>query len=127
MLMMQVGIVRVPVHHRRMAMPVGVRLSLRLIKTVDVLVVLVVDVRVLMLHGLMNVLVLVSLGEVEPDAQAHEHATNEEPQRHRLVEHWDRKERPDKGCGREVGAGSCCPQVPQRQHKQCDRTCSRPT
>jgi hypothetical protein len=117
-LVVQVGIVRVVVNEPRMAMSVCVRLGWRLIRTVDVLVMLVMHVRVLVLERLMNVLVLVSLGEVEPDAQAHECASDKEPQRHRLAEHWDCEERPDKGRGREIGAGSRCPQVPQRQHKQ---------
>ena len=44
MTMMEVGIVRVLVTHRRMMVPVGVRLSGRVVRTVDVLVMVVVDV-----------------------------------------------------------------------------------
>lgn len=50
--MMQVGIVRVLVKHRRMIAPVGVRLSGRVIRTVDVLVMVVVDVAVFVVQRL---------------------------------------------------------------------------
>jgi hypothetical protein len=78
-LVVQVGIVRVVVNEPRMAMPVCVRLGWRIIRIVDVLVVLIVHVRVLVLHRLMNVLVLVPLSEVKPDAQTHERAGDQKP------------------------------------------------
>ena len=85
----QVGVVRVPVHERRVAVPVGVRLLHRPAGNVRVPVVLVVHVPVLVLHRLVRVLVLVPLGQVEPEAEGHEPGGEEQARRRRLAEHRD--------------------------------------
>jgi hypothetical protein len=74
----QVRVVRVAVDQPRVAVPVRVRLARRVTGPMGVPVVRVVHVRVL-------VLVLVPLGQVEPDAQTHEPARDQEPERHRLA------------------------------------------
>lgn len=102
----QVGIVRVAVDEPRVPVPVRVRLARRIVGAVRVPVVLVMHVRVLVLHRLVHMLVLVPLGEMEPDAEAHEPAGGEQLQRQRLAEGGDREERPDERCRREVGAGA---------------------
>jgi hypothetical protein len=63
--MMKVGIVRVFVAHRRVVMPVGVRLAGRVISRVDMLM-------MLMVHRLVAVLVFVTFRQVEIDANGHQ-------------------------------------------------------
>ena len=55
-----------------MPVAVRVRLARRVVWTVDVLVVLVVHVRMSMLHGLVLMRMLVSLGQMQPDADPHQ-------------------------------------------------------
>lgn len=67
-----VRVMRMPVHHRRVPVPVAVRLAGGCIRIVGVLVVRVVAVAVLVLQRLMCVLVLMLLREVQPEAERHE-------------------------------------------------------
>jgi hypothetical protein len=53
---------------------VGVRFSRRIVRQVLVLVMIIVNVRMHMLHRLMNVLVLVMLGQMQPHADGHQQA-----------------------------------------------------
>ena len=71
MAVVQIRIVRVSVPQWRVPMRVGVRLAGRIVRPVRVLVVRVMNVPMLVLERLMDVLVLVPLGEVQPDADAH--------------------------------------------------------
>jgi hypothetical protein len=73
MTVMQVRIMRMLVQDSRVLMPVTMRLSHRIGQCVLVLVVDVVHVPVLMLEGLMQVLVIMGLGEVQIDADPHQH------------------------------------------------------
>ena len=70
--MMDVRVVRVPVHRRLVDVIVSVRLGRAGVCLVRMLVVLVVDVAVGMLEHVVLVFVLVVLGEMEPDAASHE-------------------------------------------------------
>lgn len=66
MTVMQIGIVRMPMHQRRVAMPVGVRLARRCIRPVLVLMMFIMVVPMLMLQHVMGMLVLVPLGQMQP-------------------------------------------------------------
>lgn len=66
--MMQVRVVRVPMHQADVPVPMSVRLTERVSRTMIVPVMLVVTMPVLMLHRLVKVFVLVSLGQVQPEA-----------------------------------------------------------
>ena len=68
---MQVRIMRVLVRHRRMVMPVCVRLTSKIASRMHMLMMIVVPVPVLMLDSGMLVLVLVALGHMQIDAGAH--------------------------------------------------------
>src|SRR6266851_5459736 len=70
--MVQIREVRVAVTEPRVHVGMAMRLPERSSRHVDVLVVLVVDVRVRVLERLVLVLVLVPLGEVKPYAGPHE-------------------------------------------------------
>jgi hypothetical protein len=59
-------------------MPMGMRFARRIARRVLVLVVLVVIVEMLVFQRLMNMLVFVSLGDVQPHADEHENARSAE-------------------------------------------------
>jgi hypothetical protein len=63
---MQVGVVRVLVAQRRVAMPMRMRLARWIVRRMRVSMVDVVAVPVLVLVGRMAVLVLVALGQMQP-------------------------------------------------------------
>ena len=64
--MMQVRVVRMPMDQRCMAMPVHMRLALRVGRRVIVLMVCIVAMAMLVLHRFMNMLMLVLLGQMQP-------------------------------------------------------------
>ena len=66
--MMHVWHVRVSVHQPLVPVGVGVRLAGWIVRCVVVLMVFVVHMRVRMLHRLVHMLMLVTLGEMQPDA-----------------------------------------------------------
>jgi hypothetical protein len=72
------------------------RLAWRIVWAMIVLMVLVVAVPMLMLHGFMNVFMLVSLGQMQPEASPHESASGEQLQRQRLPQQADRQHSADK-------------------------------
>ena len=71
MLVVHVGDMRMPVPHSRMSMGMCVWLAGWIARQVLMLVVLIVHVGVGVRHRLMVVLMLVVLGQVQPDAYAH--------------------------------------------------------
>jgi hypothetical protein len=68
---MQVGIMRMPMHHRRVAMPMRVWLSQAVTGRMSVLMMRVMAVTVLMLQFLMGMLVLVMLNEMQQESDRH--------------------------------------------------------
>ena len=81
--MMDVRIVRMGMPDRFVDMIVGVRLGAILSRRMPMLVVLVVNMRVLVLHRQVTVDVLVVLGQMQPDADAHEQGGEQEGHRDR--------------------------------------------
>ena len=73
--MMRIWIVNMSMPHRRVSMPVGVRLRDR--SLVGMLVVLIVDVAMLMVQCLMSVLMVMAFGQMQPQADAHQRAGNQ--------------------------------------------------
>lgn len=112
--MMKVRVVRVMVLERRVRMTVGVNVSGRHASRMFMLVVLVVKVSVLVGKGLMDVVVAVLFGDMQPDAETHERAANRECQSQRLTQDHDRRDGPDERRRREVGARSARSEVPKR-------------
>jgi hypothetical protein len=84
--MVQVRVVRVLVPHRRVVVPVSMGLASRLAIVMGVLVVFVVDVIVFVIHRLVSMLMIVAFGEVEPDADPHEHCGADKRQGDRFSE-----------------------------------------
>ena len=66
---MDVGVMRVDMCQPRVSVPMGMRFGLRIAWRVLVLVVLVVVVEMFVFQRLMDVLVFVSLRDVQPDAE----------------------------------------------------------
>jgi len=79
--MVQIGVVRVPVHEADVPMPMRMRLAGRIGCGVPVLMVLVVTVPVLVLHGFVQMFMLVPFSDVEPQAKAHQPAGDHELRR----------------------------------------------
>jgi hypothetical protein len=115
--MVDVGVVRMPVDHRRVSMDMDVRLARWVAWSVPMPVVLVVDMGVLVRHLLVGVLVLVSLREVQVEANTHQARGDEQLNGDRLPEHDDRERRSNERGHREIGAGSRRAEVPQGKHK----------
>ena len=63
---MQIGIVRMPMHQRLMAMPVHMRLTERHVWPMYVPMMRVVAVAVLVLYRFVRMLMVVPLGEMQP-------------------------------------------------------------
>jgi hypothetical protein len=71
MAMVNVGIVRMRMFEAGVPVRMAVRFAGRIVRRVFVLVMLVVRMFVLVRHWLVNVLVLVNLRYVQPDANSH--------------------------------------------------------
>ena len=76
---MEIGIVRVPVHQRLMPVPMAVRLALRVAGQMRVLMVRVVSVPVFMLEGFMRMFMLVAFREMQPQTKCHQSARRHQP------------------------------------------------
>ncbi len=77
----EIGVVRMPMHHGRVRVPVRVRLPLRRARFVRVPVVGVMPMAVLVRHLLVGVQVIVPLRQVEPQAERHQSAGEDEARR----------------------------------------------
>ena len=102
MAVVDVRVVRVGVSHRRVVVRMAVGFAGRIVRTVLVLVVFVVNVTVVVGHRLMVVFVFVPLGQVQPDPHAHERSGQEKCDRGPVCENHQRDRRPDEGGHREV-------------------------
>ena len=69
--MMEVRVVRMPVHQANVPVPMRVWFTGRIARTMRVLMMLVVTMPVFMLHRLVNVLVLVSFRQMQPQPEPH--------------------------------------------------------
>ena len=77
MLMVQVRVMRMPMHQALVSVEVAVRLADRSIGPVAVLVVFIVHVPMLMLHRLMHMLVFVPFRQMKPKSDPHKDARAE--------------------------------------------------
>lgn len=115
---MQVRIVRMLVQNPRVPVPVAMRLNRRRVRRVLMLVMDVVRMAMFMLERFMQMLVVVRLGEVQIDANAHQQRRAHESEGRCLAKQRERKRCTDKGSRREVGAGARRSQMPKTQHKE---------
>lgn len=118
MLMVQVGVMWVIVRHFLVTMPMHMRLACGVAGQVLVLVMLIVDMKVLMLHFLMGVLVSVLFHYVQQDAQTHQRARNYKcPIKSALADSQCKRRACEWRC-REIGAGARGSQMTEREHKE---------
>src|SRR5512147_2070886 len=96
---MDVRIVRMGVAERGMRVLVGVRFARVGAGCVLMAVLRVVLVPVTVRRRLVHVEVLVSLGEMQPDARGHEGAAGQQPPRYRLSPQQNGCDRADEGSG----------------------------
>ena len=116
--MMEIGIVRMPVHYRFMPVPVIVRLARRIVRPVHMMMVLVMRMTMLMFHRSVRMLVLVTFGQMQPQANRHERTSHHQPNRQRLVEHCQREQRADERSQRKIGSRARRPEIAQAKHEQ---------
>ena len=114
----QVRIVRVPVHQRDVAVPVRVPRVRRHAVGVRMPVVAVVDVAVLVLDPLVHVLMAVALRQMQVEAERHEAAGRDQCPGERLVKQGDPQNGAYERRRGEVGPGSRRPQVAKRGYEQ---------
>jgi len=79
--MMQVRVVGMPVHQWCMAMPMRVRLAGRVGRRMIVLMMSIVAMVMLVFHSFVNVVMLMSLCQMQPETDAHQATGNEKRKR----------------------------------------------
>ena len=116
--MVHVRHVRMRVSHWAVLMEMRVRLARRVQRTVRMLMMRVVHMRVCVRHRLVNVLMLMAFGEMQPYPRRHERARDDELRRHRLAEYHNRNRTAEKRCGGKIGAGARGPKMAQGDDKE---------
>src|SRR6516165_6035362 len=115
---MEVRVMRMLVPNPQVPVPVAVRLSAWIGVSMVVLVMDIVDAAMLVLERLVQVLVVMRLGEVQIDANPHEQCRANQIKCRRLAEQRQRKGCADKWSRREVGASARRSQMAEAKHKQ---------
>ena len=93
-------------------MQVRMRFAWRIIKPMDVLVVRVVHMRMTVLKRLMDVFVVMVLGQVQPHAHAHQASGDRKLPCDGIMQKKYGRDGADEGSRREIGAGPGCAQFP---------------
>ena len=104
--MVDVRVMRMGMPHCRVEMRVAMRFAWRVVGTVRVLMVFVVDVAMVVEHLFVVVHVFMALRQVEPYAYTHESGRRQEHERESLSENEQRQRRPDEGRQREISPGA---------------------
>ena len=92
---MDIRIVRMLVHHRRVPVTMRMRLGRRIVWPMGMLVMFIVAVPMLMHHLGVPVLMLMLFGDVQIDAQRHQDARGDQAGCDRIAKHGDRQNRAD--------------------------------
>ena len=108
----------VTVDHGRMAMNMDMGFAGWIQRAMNMPVVLVMHMAVLMRHRFVRVLMLMLLGEMEVDAEPHQHPGDRKLQRKGLAQQADRDERAEKWRHSVVSAGSRRANFPQCAHEE---------
>src|SRR6266566_9194360 len=93
-------------------------LARRVLGTVRVLMVFVMQMRMRVSHRLVNVLMFVMLSHVQPETQCHEHSCREELQGDGLSERDNGGNSPQEGRCREIGSCSRRSQMSERNDEK---------
>ena len=110
--MMDVRVVRMAVHQRRMLVEMGVRLRAVPREIVLVLMMSLVHMPVPMSERLVCMFVLVTLGKVQPHTQRHEHGRSPEQRFRRLAQQNQRKRHTNEGRSGKIRTSARAPQMP---------------
>ena len=116
--MVDIRVVRVIVREHLMHVGMRVGFARRVVRTVDVLMVFVVDVPVSVRYRGVRVLMNVALGQVQPDAKRHEEAAGNKERGERLPPKGQGQKRADERGGGKVGPGPGGPEAAERQHEE---------
>ena len=103
---MHIRVMRMPVHERLMGVLVRVRLEPIPLEGMSVLMMGIVAMGVRVSHRLVSVLVLVHLGQVQPDSDGHERRRQPERPRDRLAKSDDRNSGADEWRRGEIGGSA---------------------
>lgn len=114
----QVGVMRVAVGERRVAVPMGMRLAGRIIGPVFMLMMFVMDMAMGMLHRFMRMFVVVGFHEMQIKPEAHQHSGNAKAGAERIAQQRHRQQRSGKRRRREIGAGAGSAEIAQTQDEQ---------
>jgi hypothetical protein len=101
----QIGIVRMLVPHRGMVKVVSMGFAHRVVCSVVVSVMFVMDMVVLVILRLVSMVVFVPLREMEPDSYAHQSGCRHERKSDRLPEQHERQRRAEEWRRREIRSG----------------------
>ena len=115
---MHVGHMRVRMPHHRMLMKMRVRLARRVEAAMRMAVVLIVSMGMGMAYRLVQVLMLVMLGQMQPHPKRHQSARQDQLHRDRFAQRDHRRNSADEWRSREVGTGSRAAEVTQRHDKK---------
>lgn len=116
MAVMDIRIVGMPVPKRRVPMPVRMRLRYR--PFVGMAMMVVVNVAVLVLERVVRMVMDVLLSQMEPDAERHQHAGEDQLQRDRLLKQDNRDDRSEKRREGEISPGPRAAEMAQRQDEK---------
>lgn len=114
---MNVGVVGVRMNQWRVSVRVAVGFAEWIDRGVGVLVMFVVGVQMVVLHRFMLVLVLVTLGQMQPHAQRHENCGETETEGEPVAQEQNRNGRADERRDGKICAASSRPNVPERENE----------
>src|SRR5262245_6803784 len=101
---MHVGRMRMGMPQHAVSMPMRVRLAWRIIRRVCMLVVCIVYMRMRMFGRLMDMVVLMALGDMEPNTHTHQDSGDEKPDADIFAKRDHRNHRANKWRGRKISA-----------------------
>jgi hypothetical protein len=118
MAVVRIGKMLMEVRQGKMGMPVAVGRAIRTRLVVGVLMMGAVRVGMFMKHLFVPMIMLVTLGQVQPDAPGHESRGGQEPDGDLFPEQDDTHQAADKGRHRKIGPGAGHAEMPQRPDEQ---------
>ena len=116
--MMDVGKVRVAMREGFVPMAMGMGFGAVPVEIVRVSMVVVMSMRMDVIDGIVQMLVLVLLGQVQPDAGRHQRRCRAELQCDGVTTHEDCQHRAEERSDREIRAGPGRPELPKRDDEQ---------
>jgi len=117
---MDVGVMRMRMYQTRVLMTMGMRFARRIVGRMLVLVVLVVVMEMFVFHRVVDVLVFVSLGHMQPNADEHENARSTEGPIELALSDCEGEGGTCKGRGREIGSCASRAEMTERPNEKSE-------